>query len=204
MEPEIAHRCKSCGAAIRSRSTFCPQCGVALDADAPTAAAAAVATPEHQEEQGIDRRPSPDPLAATMAPNLEMPAQPDATIRPQAVAPPDAPPPPAPEDVRPRSTAATTAAATTADTPVENGPRANVGAPIAAPADGPGGKRQRVSPVTGRDILDERVRPRAEKLRRASSVVLDEAATDPSLRFVLVAVGLVIISILLLLLARIL
>ncbi len=43
---------------------------------------------------------------------------------------------------------------------------------------------------------------RVEKFRQISSAVIDEAAYDPSLRFVLVAVGLFVLFILLLLLSE--
>lgn len=32
MEPEIARRCARCGAAVRGRAQFCPQCGVGMNA----------------------------------------------------------------------------------------------------------------------------------------------------------------------------
>lgn len=73
----------------------------------------------------------------------------------------------------------------------------------AAPTAGAGeAQRQRAATATRGVVDDSSVRPRAEKLRRASTVVLDEAAADPGLRFVLVAAALVIISLLLLVLAR--
>ncbi|MBA3805456.1 MAG: zinc ribbon domain-containing protein, partial [Acidobacteria bacterium] len=31
MEPEIARRCKTCGAAVRNHAGFCPQCGASLN-----------------------------------------------------------------------------------------------------------------------------------------------------------------------------
>ncbi|HEY0082432.1 MAG TPA: hypothetical protein VGB61_06550, partial [Pyrinomonadaceae bacterium] len=33
MEPEIARRCLSCGASVRGRASFCPQCGSRMAAD---------------------------------------------------------------------------------------------------------------------------------------------------------------------------
>src|SRR5260370_7220572 len=30
MQPEISHRCESCGASIREQAMFCPECGQAL------------------------------------------------------------------------------------------------------------------------------------------------------------------------------
>ncbi len=41
--------------------------------------------------------------------------------------------------------------------------------------------------VVARGQLEENLRPRVAKLRQASSTMLDEAADDPGLRFVLIA-----------------
>jgi hypothetical protein len=65
--------------------------------------------------------------------------------------------------------------------------------------DGITSKRQRVK-AAARDVVEEKLSPRVEKLRHASNVMLEEAAYDPSLRFVLVAIIIVILSLLLLLL----
>lgn len=35
MEPEIARRCVSCGAAVRGRAQFCPQCGAGMSEALP-------------------------------------------------------------------------------------------------------------------------------------------------------------------------
>lgn len=59
-------------------------------------------------------------------------------------------------------------------------------------------KRHRVS--SAREAVGEKIAPRVEKLRQASSVMLDEAAYDPSLRFVLVAVVIFVLTLLLFLL----
>ena len=60
-------------------------------------------------------------------------------------------------------------------------------------------KRQRVT-AAAREVVEEKLSPRVEKLRQASNVVLEEASYDPSLRFVLVAVVVLVLSLLLLLL----
>ena len=60
-------------------------------------------------------------------------------------------------------------------------------------------KRQRVT-AAARDVVEEKLSPRVEKLRHASNVMLEEAAYDPSLRFVLVAIILLLLSLFLLLL----
>jgi hypothetical protein len=65
--------------------------------------------------------------------------------------------------------------------------------------DGNRSRRQRVA-TAARDVVDEKLSPRVEKLRHASNVMLEEAAYDPSLRFVLVAVIILILCLSLLLL----
>jgi hypothetical protein len=59
-------------------------------------------------------------------------------------------------------------------------------------------KRHPIS--SAREAVGEKIAPRMEKLRQASTVMLDEAAYDPSLRFVLVAVVILALTLLLFLL----
>jgi zinc-ribbon domain len=54
-----------------------------------------------------------------------------------------------------------------------------------------------------RKVPEAGVRGRVEKLRRASSIVIDQAAYDPSLRFLLVAAGLFLLFLLLLILSKV-
>ncbi len=54
--------------------------------------------------------------------------------------------------------------------------------------------------AAAREAVEEKLSPRVEKLRHASNAMLEEASYDPSLRFVLVAVAAVLLSLLLLLL----
>jgi hypothetical protein len=134
-------------------------------------------------------------LAETMAPTTMA----DAPAKTQAPAPLEATT--AAEGAHSKETTALTGA------PVESQPRANAAiAPDAmTPSDAAAtGKQQRVAAAKAREFVDDNMRPRAEKLRRASNVVLDEAAADPSLRFVLVATVLIVLSLLLLLLGRVL
>jgi hypothetical protein len=53
-------------------------------------------------------------------------------------------------------------------------------------------------------VHDESLRGRVEKLRKVSSVVIDEAAYDPSLRFILVAAVLFLLFLFLLILSKLL
>ena len=62
-------------------------------------------------------------------------------------------------------------------------------------------KLQRAS-MAARDALEENVK-RVEKIRQVSSVVLEEASYDPSLRFVLVAAALFVLFVVLLVLSKV-
>jgi hypothetical protein len=73
----------------------------------------------------------------------------------------------------------------------------------AAAGEGGRAKLQRARAVA-RGAMEEKVAPRVEKLRQTSSVVLDEAADDPSLRFVLIAVVLFILSLVLFFISKLL
>lgn len=192
MEPEIARRCKSCGAAIRARSAFCPQCGVAQAEagaqHAPAAINTSAATAEASQRTTADAPPAAEKIASATQADVSLKTD---GARMET---------PAPESVRAHD------AASTGTPPVVNQPQTSDASPGAVAVDDAQGKRQRVTTVNAapRIFADDGVRHRADKLRRASNVVLDEAAADPSLRFVLVAAALIIISVLLLLLARIL
>ena len=107
-EPEIARRCTTCGASVRQRAMFCPQCG--------------------------------SPVSQTQAPT-------------------------------------TTTTPLIPETIIETAP---------APK-----------------VRDDCVRGRVEKLRKVSSVVLDQAAYDPSLRFLLVAAVLFLLFLVLLILSKV-
>ena len=50
---------------------------------------------------------------------------------------------------------------------------------------------------------DHSVRSRVKQIRKVSSVMIDQAAYDPSLRFLLVAAGLFILTIVLLILSKV-
>ena len=54
----------------------------------------------------------------------------------------------------------------------------------------------------GRGVIEEPVK-RVEKIRQASTVVIEEASYDPSLRFVLVALGLFVVFVILLVLSKV-
>jgi predicted RNA-binding Zn-ribbon protein involved in translation (DUF1610 family) len=108
-EPEIARRCSSCGASVRQRAMFCPQCG----------------NPVSQQQAVV---------TTTTTPQI-------------------------PETI------------------IETAPASKV--------------------------REDGVRGRVEKLRKVSSVVIDQAAYDPSLRFLLVAAVLFLLFLVLLILSKV-
>lgn len=135
-EPQIAHRCPSCGASIRVRALFCPHCGETLPEFQPKSA-------DGSSDQVSDKKGRKGRLGggrSERSPSKEVPV----------------------EDV------------SAAAVPRNQGMQ---------------GARDTVNRarVAARDVIEEDLFQGVEKLRHISSVVLDEAAYDPSLRFVLVA-----------------
>ena len=91
-----------------------------------------------------------------------------------------------------------------ADTEARAEARTSAAVPaVAAAADAEPTRRHRVK-VAARDAMEGKIAPRVEKMRRASTVMLDEAADDPGLRFVLIAALLILLSLGLVLLSQIL
>lgn len=77
----------------------------------------------------------------------------------------------------------------------------NTATVIAPPRQNPGIASQRAG-LAARGAMEDRVQPRVDKLRRVSSVVLDEAAYDSSIRFILVVGFLFVLFLLLLFLSK--
>ncbi|HEY3027042.1 MAG TPA: zinc ribbon domain-containing protein [Pyrinomonadaceae bacterium] len=161
-EPEISRRCPSCGASLRGRALFCPQCGEPL-------------TQSKDIPNAISDRPAPAPAIDVnkrdaQGPNAEAVAGRNAGESQQRKS--DSP--------RNRDTAG-------------------------SPAPAPGKARKQIQRATtaARDALEDNVRPRVEKIRNASSFVLEEASDDPSLRFVLVAGALFLLFVVLLVISKV-
>jgi hypothetical protein len=170
MEPEIARRCSACGASVRGGAFFCPQCGKPLKAGAPGVVSSAAETPE-----------LPARLSTDAGLNASTVGLPESAPRPPApgIA-------PAPDNfARSAGEENYLPGATLPQREAEDGNAAS--------------KRQRVT-AAARDVVEEKLSPRVEKLRQASNVMLEEASYDPSLRFVLVAVAFLVLSLFLLLL----
>jgi predicted nucleic acid-binding Zn-ribbon protein len=200
MLPEISHRCQSCGASIRDPEMFCPECGQPL---AP--ASAAPPSPENGEtpkpaeadnEAEVNRAMLLE--TANAATDIFSTANQPSAIAELESAGVSTDKPPAAE-VEP------------ALAPVESGsPPMNPSAPV--PPAAKHGKYEkardslhRASTATRaatREALADNVK-RVERIRHVSTVVLEEASYDPSLRFVLVALGLFLVFLVLLLLSKV-
>ena len=72
-----------------------------------------------------------------------------------------------------------------------------------APATGKARKQIQRATTAARGALEDNVRPRVDKIRNASSFVLEEASDDPSLRFVLVAGALFLLFVVLLVISKV-
>ena len=156
-EPEISRRCSSCGASIRDKAFFCPQCGRQLQ--------------EGSENETAALHDTHDIVRDVTLTEADFQAQPQPKSPPVVVA-----PPPQPALPKPKKQPAQSA-------------RGEVGARIQRATDKARG-------------VEENVAQRVQKFREISSVVIDEAGYDPSLRFVLVAAILFILFVLIVLLNR--
>jgi hypothetical protein len=157
-EPEIARRCPTCGASIRDLAFFCPQCGNALP---PKSGQPQTHIAEAAETTSKDTAPLDG--SEVQSPQQSM-SDTIAIEKPEA-----------PAGVRPLSD-------TVAIENLEETPKAP-GSPRARGAVGAGIQR---ATTLARDVEGDMIH-RVQKVRKISSVVMDEAGYDPSLRFVLVA-----------------
>ncbi|HKZ80202.1 MAG TPA: hypothetical protein VJ124_18150 [Pyrinomonadaceae bacterium] len=180
-EPEIARRCLACGAASRERSSYCPECGhelgqkaVETDVSAPNATAANPAGETINLSEVDPAVPSqPDeplkpPVLGDSSPSEQTLSEGDDAVAVYETFEPaegDSLPKPQPEKSGERVRSF-----------VSQRPAMTQGA------------RDKIHRATlaAREIEDD-VLHKVEKIRKMSTVVFDEAAYDPSVRFLLVA-----------------
>ena len=186
MELEIDRRCPDCGAAVRSNAAFCPQCGRAMKS-ATDSGTEPTEIAEGAEQPPI-RSMSADKSGANSTRPLHVtnpgPGPIESSSTTSATAAPPAPPKPEPISLP----------AQVAREQIASG---QVLEPLPAQRARKPGQR-----VVGaaREVVEERLGPRVEKLRQASTVVWGEAQDDPNLRFILVAVFLFILALVIILL----
>lgn len=157
-EPEISRRCSSCGASIRDKAFFCPQCGRQLQ--------------KGSEDETAALHDTHDIVRDVTLTEADFQAQPQPKTPPIVVAPLPQPALPTKPKKQPPQRA-----------------RGEMGARIQRATDKARG-------------VEENVAQRVQKFREISSVVIDEAGYDPSLRFVLVAAILFLLFLLIVILNR--
>lgn len=184
-EPEIARRCPSCGASIRDLAFFCPQCGKQVGEQKSGTA---------QPSTSVVTAPLVDDSPATDAENEADPTPP--VVRPgkgfsETIA--EKPKDPKMKDLELKDS-------TLKDPELKDLTTQPQKAPIGRT---PAGGRARIQRATtlARDVEGNMIH-RVKKLRKISTVVMDEAGYDPSLRFVLVAAFLFVLFLVIVLLNK--
>jgi uncharacterized Zn finger protein (UPF0148 family) len=171
MQPEISHRCPSCGVSVRNHNAlFCPECGKPLSEKS-----AEPGTTEPVEPLSSKPKPEEDEIRA---------AVPGSSVNETST------------PVQPRISE--TSAAT-------GNPKDDESVPVHRRGEKTRERLHRASDIArgvGRGVIEEPAK-RVEKIRQASTVVIEEASYDPSLRFVLVALGLFVVFVILLVLSKV-
>lgn len=175
MTPEISHRCPSCGASLRDREAlFCHECGKPLSKDALNAA-----------QPGPADSPSADLALSREAKESQAAETPIA------------------EAVIDTSNEARAMEGKHITKAKDSPPPEKIAALQPAPRIG-GKTRERLhrASAVARGVIEDEVK-RVEKIRHVSTTIVEEASYDPSLRFVLVALGLFIVFVVLLVLSKV-
>jgi hypothetical protein len=177
-EPEIARRCPTCGASIREVALFCPQCGNGLPQPKSAQSQNGVAVAA-ERTTSKNTAPLNDPKDNPKD-DREHHSNDDST--------------PDPKNASPAPSMSDTVAISKPDEAIKSSAPPRVRGTV-------GTKIQRATNLA-RDVEGDVIH-RARKVRQISSVVLDEAGYDPSLRFVLVAVGLFVLFVIIVLLNKV-
>ena len=179
-EPQIARRCPSCGASIRMRGDFCPQCGKQVPAQRLTS-----------ESVGAGETAEVTSPADTLPLDLSGAATSELTN--DYVAPNQAETIPLEPPIRRDLT--TAAEVPTAALPYTERFRQ---ASASAGSAGAVGRARAAGEALSGNVMQS-----VGKLREISTVVADEAAYDPSLRFLLVAAILFVLFLIILILSEV-
>lgn len=182
-QPEISRRCPSCGVSVRETvALFCPECGQALtntvDEDKPHV----ISTSDEAVNNFLGRYK--ETVEASESNESASVAGPDGV--PEATTVPTATPQPSVIDPKP--------AARTSE-PAQ--PVVYSGAKHEKARE----RLHRASNVA-RGVIGDEVK-RVERIRHVSSAMIEGATYDPSLRFVLVAIGIFIVFVILLVLSKV-
>ena len=197
-EPEIDRRCLSCGASVRQVAAFCPQCGQSLEKREPASATVTqVQLPDDAatvDESQLDEQPNSETAPTIWAPALPEPAivrQEDGNAEPSAATVAETRP-----LIRDEARHLLETQPLITNTALSNQTVADIPSPVVRlPGDAP--------PRDARDHAHH-LGGRVDRIRKVSSVMIDQAAYDPSFRFLLVAAVLFIMFLVLMLLSKVL
>jgi len=183
MTPEISHRCPACGVTVRdSDALFCYECGKPLSSKAKKSEPAE--TGEVLSE--VADQPQAAPVAEETAADSKTEGEANPPVSEPVVAAADQPPETTPDSaIKTDESTSTPPAARRGDKTRERLHRAS-----------------EVARGVTRGVIEEPAK-RVEKIRHVSTVVIEEASYDPSLRFVLVALGLFVVFVILLVLSKV-
>lgn len=180
-DPEIARRCRSCGASIRIRGLFCPQCGKPTS-EPPES------TPDSSNHEAADTE---EVFLAAETVSVDLPSLPTSDFSDDYSRSAETLP------LQPFTHEVESSAARQREQAMTEAlPSAVPHYPAAGSPDA--GVRPR--PV--REALGEDVKKGFGKVREISTVMLDEASYDPSARFVLVAAVLFVLFLVILILSE--
>ena len=184
MQPEISHRCSSCGVSIREPAMFCPECGKPLAPESPPAPAANVSP--NAENPAVAEIPGPDVTSPTDLVESSEAAPPAVPAVKPAVR--------SPENVKAQPVSSRNQTVQPTAPRNHSGTRERTRERLH--------RASSVASSVARGALEDNVK-RVEKLHDFSTAMLEEAHYDPSLRFVLVALGLFIVFVILLVLSKV-
>jgi hypothetical protein len=185
-EPEIARRCPSCGASIRELAFFCPQCGKQLSQQKPETAQSTTSV----VTAPLVDVPSADVASAKDAANASEPTRGSVQSAKEAF-----------ETLSEKRKDPKLRDPNSKDPNLKNIAGQTQKPPDGRAAAGAGRARIQRATTLARDVEGDVIH-RVQKLREISTVVLDEAAYDPSLRFLLVAAFMFLIFIVIVLLNK--
>src|SRR5213593_932007 len=206
MNPEISRRCSSCGASIRERGAmFCPECGKPL----PTISLASEEPQAPAPDEIVNSTPTDSVMNATETGESVTASQAgestDAENSSETESASEQTAPSSSENERPGQPMQPVAASEKRESSIQGG-LVKHQPNIARRAHSGVAERTRETfhraSTVARSVIEDEVK-RVEKIRQVSSVVIEEASYDPSLRFVLVALVLFIIFIILLVLSKV-
>jgi len=190
VQPEISKRCLSCGASVRAQAMFCPECGQPLsqagNLEKTVASDAGVFSPELErgsKKQNETQSPAGSGTAAIATSSGAETAGGDNSSRRSA----ERQSQDSEDSGRKRETAAKETVAS---------------AIIERPRTAKARETLHRASTVAKEALEDNVK-RVERIRQVSSVVLEEAHYDPSLRFVLVALAVFLIFVILLVLSKV-